>query len=320
MPELLLHAGAPKTGTSFLQVMFARYAEKLAEAGIVYPKGHMFDEAKAGQITSGNGVEMANYIRPNLPHQIADKDVFIDKLDRELKVAGGKHVLYSSEFLAFTTGERTKNIAKVAETNGYQVRVIYLVRDIGEAAFSVYSQEIKRNGEVRSFYEFLKNWDPHYKASIMSAGDAFGRESLAIFNYEQHSHRLAEFFFRDVLNLKFSPDEVAVINRSLSFKEADLLRLMNKAFPGRDSKWSTFVSDALMGVEREREPLTLTHDEAEFLETRFRAAVTYVNSFVKGRPIVISTNIIDKRSASAVTDFERAMVAVVARLVARTLS
>jgi hypothetical protein len=319
MPELFLHAGSPKTGTSFLQVLFARYANELGASGTVYPKGHLFDQAKAGEITSGNGVEMANYIRPNLPHRIADKDAFIGTFDRDLKTAGDKNVLYSSEFLMFPAGERTANIARKAEENGFRVRVIYLVRDIGEAAFSAYFQEIKRNCEVRSFLDFLKSWNPHYLVSIKGACDAFGSDSLIVFNYEEHGHRLAELFFRDILNADFVPQEREVINRSLSLKEADLLRLMNTAFPKKAPEFSTFVSDALMAVEREREPRSLTREESEFLDERFRGLVDYVNGFVRGRPIAVSTSIVDERPANTITDFERAMVAIVAKLVIETL-
>src|SRR4051794_33456059 len=147
MPTLFLHAGAPKTGTSFLQVLFARYAEDLELAGIIYPRGHRFDDAKAGKITSGNGVEMAKYILPRLPHDIPDKAAFLERFRSQLANARGKNVLYSSEYLTFE-GKRAKDIADTARDAGYAVRVIYFVRSLAPAALSAYSQLLKRNGET----------------------------------------------------------------------------------------------------------------------------------------------------------------------------
>lgn len=188
MPTLYLHAGAGKTGTSYLQVLFARHAERLAECGVVYPRGHLFEEAKAGRVTSGNGVEMANDIRPGLPHAIANKDAFIHVLDAGLKDAAGRHVLYSSEFLAFEPGERTAAIARVAARHGYGIRVIYLVlvRDIAAAAASMYSQGIKYHGDARTFADFITTWEPAYRRHIQRAVDSFGAESLLVLNYEEH--------------------------------------------------------------------------------------------------------------------------------------
>lgn len=186
MPTLYLHAGAGKTGTSYLQVLFARHAERLAECGVVYPRGHLFEEAKAGRVTSGNGVEMANDIRPGLPHAIANKDAFIHVLDAGLKDAAGRHVLYSSEFLAFEPGERTAAIARVAARHGYGIRVIYLVRDIAAAAASMYSQGIKYHGDARTFADFITTWEPAHRRHIQRAVDSFGAESLLVLNYEEH--------------------------------------------------------------------------------------------------------------------------------------
>src|SRR3990170_1606222 len=147
MPQLILHAGAPKTGTSFLQVLFARHAAALERLGIVYPRGYLFDEAAAGYITSGNGVAMANYILPTLPHAIGDKERFLSDFDRDLSEAGGRHVLYSSEFLIFEPGDRLNAIAATAAKHGYSPRAIYFVRDVDRALVATYSQRVKRDGE-----------------------------------------------------------------------------------------------------------------------------------------------------------------------------
>ncbi|RFU12431.1 hypothetical protein DZD18_12020 [Rhodobacteraceae bacterium W635] len=67
MPTVFLHCGAPKTGTSYLQVLFARHAQDLQAEGIHYPLKAFTEGASDGRITSGNGILMANYLRPSLP-------------------------------------------------------------------------------------------------------------------------------------------------------------------------------------------------------------------------------------------------------------
>ena len=157
MTKIFIHCGAPKTGTSFLQVLFARYAEDLEAGGIIYPENSYSALAKAGKITSGNGIEMANFLNPNLPHIIADKEAFPEDLKRTITEAAGKSLLYSSEFIMFADSERSKRLAKVISDAGYTPQVLYCIRDIGRAATSSYSQAVKRHGETRSFRDFVKS-------------------------------------------------------------------------------------------------------------------------------------------------------------------
>ena len=77
MKTVYLHCGAAKTGTSFLQTLFAKHSEDLISEGILYPFNKFVSGAEKGNITSGNGVPMANYLRPGLPHAITNKDLFL---------------------------------------------------------------------------------------------------------------------------------------------------------------------------------------------------------------------------------------------------
>jgi hypothetical protein len=318
MPTLYLHAGAGKTGTSYLQVLFAVHAERLAECGIVYPRGHLFDEAKAGRVTSGNGVEMANYIRPGLPHAIPDKDAFIHTLDAVLADAAGRHVLYSSEFLAFEPGPRTAAMARVAARHGYGIRVIYLVRDIAAAAASMYSQGIKHRADARTFADFITTWEPAYRRHIQRAVDSFGADSLLVLNYEEHRDRLAELFFRDILGTSFVPDERDIVNRSLSPREAEMLRIMNGVHPGNRA-CSAFVADALMELPALSGSSHVGAAEAGHLGRRFAEEVEFVNRFVRGRPIVVARHDAEEHRPPPLTEAERALLAILARLVAEAV-
>ena len=296
MPTLFLHAGAPKTGTSYLQFLFAKHADKLARAGVLYPRGDMFNEAKAGRVTSGNGLEMANYICPSLPHDFGDKLAFRETFDTTLRSAGGKHVLYSSEFLFFQPNERTRTLAAIADERGYDVDVVYLVRDLKPAAISLYSQRIKRHHETRSFAEFLAVWEPYYKQSLEAAAQSFPDATLRIYNYDEHADRLAEFFFRDVLNLEYFPRERKIINRSLTYFECELIRAAALAHPERPSL-ADQAGSALALLAPQGAPFAITKQEADSLRARWEETLAHVNGLIKGRPIIVSDDGIAARDA-----------------------
>ena len=187
MKTIYLHCGAPKTGTSYLQTLFAQFAKELSEEDIIYPFNKFVSGAEEGRITSGNGVPMANYIRPDLPHQIQNKEAYLKEFKEQLKNARGKDLLFSSEFLQFPENKKTRNLVNVIYAEDYQPKVIYLVRDFGEAAFSTYSQEVKRAGEFRSFSTFIRSWDPLYVHDIRNLKQTFGEQSIFIYNYDEYN-------------------------------------------------------------------------------------------------------------------------------------
>lgn len=314
MPDLILHAGAPKTGTSYLQVLFAREAERLRAAGIVYPRGHLFDEAAKGAITSGNGLELANYVRPGLPHTFPDKAGLLAKVEGELAQADGRHVLYSSEFLLFPRSPQTQAVVDLAARYRYHIRFVYLVRDLAPAFLSFYSQQVKLGGETRPFGEFIAGWEPGYRNAIQSAVDAFGAENVEIYNYEEHRARLADLFFIDILGAGFSPQEAASINRSLSARELLIKRQMN-AVIGKNGKASRFLSDALLSQPMlTQEPLTATAAEGELLRERFQADLDYINGMMRGRPIGVGNT--QDRAEERLSETEAALATVMAHLAA----
>lgn len=317
MSELILHPGAPKTGTSFLQVMFSQHAEAMLKEGVVYPRGHMFDEAKSGEITSGNGIELANFLNPNLPHNVPDKLKYIDKFDKTLDRHKGLKVLFSSEFLTFPPGPQLEQIKTVIRKHKFSVRVVYFVRDLVPAAFSTYSQQIKRHGEHREFNEFIRDWDPFYRYNLMCMEDAFGRDQVTVYNYDAVKKGLSDIFFKDILGLSFAPKSAPVINRSLSAEEAEALRQMNSLSPG-NAAISNFINTALMKLDKPKsEGFQVTKEESDLLHTRFDEAVSYINEFTHGEPCVIEDSDLPERPSAQPSATERLLMATLSQLLLR---
>lgn len=320
MPKVLIHAGAGKTGTSFLQVLFARHHEEMKLRGIIYPEDSSMSEARSGAVTSGNGVRMANYLRPNLPHNIADKDAFPADLKQHLEAANGQDVLYSSEFIVFPDNARSEVVRNTIIKAGYTPEIVFFVRDLAAAAYSVYSQQVKRGGETRSFGEFLQDWDPHYKAHIAGFEQVFGRASMRIFNYDLQKKDLAGLFFRDVLGLDFGPPSDLRVNRSLTLKEIELMRLINQQIPEqRRAMVSTFVSNALIKTPKAEVEPVLSQAEYQLLERTTGQTIDYINSFIEGDGIKISRLPPADRSTAEVSDFETAVTTILAQLINKAI-
>ena len=55
MKKLIVHVGHGKTGSSFLQSIFALNSDRMAQLGILYPEHISNAMARRGHITSGNG-------------------------------------------------------------------------------------------------------------------------------------------------------------------------------------------------------------------------------------------------------------------------
>ncbi|WP_226576070.1 hypothetical protein [Acuticoccus sediminis] len=318
MPTLFLHGGAPKTGTSYIQVVLAQQAERLAEAGLLYPAGHLFEAARRGSVTSGNGVEMANYINPNLPHRIADKSAFAATFARHLDEADGRDLVYSNEALRFPDNERSRHIVDVATGRGYVPVYIYLVRELAGFALSVYSQLVKRHRETRTFAEFAAGWSPPYAAVIAESEAMFGAGNVQVHNYDAHRDRLADLFVRDIFGLPLTlPAKPMVINRSLGAKELAMMRVVNSLCRSTP-RAAAFVSDAITSVDGGDTPLGISPRVAQSL-SRHQDEVEFVNARIRGPAIRLVGATADGEEAG-LTPVETAMAATLARLVMRTMS
>nr|WP_181377389.1 hypothetical protein [Paracoccus yeei] len=293
----------------------------MASQGVIYPENDFVAGAKEGKITSGNGVELANYIRPELPHKIADKSVFLEKFDRLLKNSDGEDFLFSSEFIVFQDNPRTGSLIDCIERNGYDAKSIYLVRDLSKAAFSAYSQQVKRAGEAKTFGEFLKSWDPYYLHHINLMNQAFGFDNVFLYNYEEHKHRLAALLFNDFMKININANTREVINRSLDQKELELLRVFN-SFSGKNNVFaSTLISDALMNTpSSSTESFLISPEEFSILNERFTRSIEKINQQLRGRGIVIAQEVGTVERNFSLTEFERfTMVALaqISRAIAR---
>src|SRR4051794_33359112 len=100
MPVLWLHFGLAKTGSSALQVFFARNTLAFRKQGIIYP---WHSHAVEGKVTSGNGLWLAV--------QHAEEPGYALRLEKLTGyIRNDRNVLLSSEFFETADQPRLERI------------------------------------------------------------------------------------------------------------------------------------------------------------------------------------------------------------------
>jgi hypothetical protein len=225
----------PKTGSSYLQSLFATNAETFASFGIDYshPNKGLLEKARRGDITSGN-------FNPQNAK---------DQLDRLEKV-NCETVLVSNEIM-FNVGsiqaDQRQRIAKLHPT------VIIYVRNPVETHASFQVQGIKRNGQgvvtrdltwgsnPQSLLNFCQSQSRHLKTWLELHRQ--GTITLKILPYDRKRDYVADW--AEILGIPASAFELPaqkMVNRGLSLAEMKLIYRLRK---GRHVRNMSSLSDAL---------------------------------------------------------------------------
>ncbi|WP_299046156.1 hypothetical protein [uncultured Tateyamaria sp.] len=210
MTSIVLHVGHGKTGSSYLQSLFALNQEQLQRANVTYPFHKNLTAAAAGQTTSGN-----------------HSSIFSDVLD----FAGRNTLLVSGETL-FRTLMGTDTLAKISQT--YKLKVILFTRDVVDHGISRWIQGVKGRGIVEDVDTYLTRnpLGPHpIVVEWMNLSRMLGFE-LRVRNYSRHKSDLVSVFCADAFDGRldakaFQLPDVTRVNRGLTQPELDIQRLFN---------------------------------------------------------------------------------------------
>jgi hypothetical protein len=233
--------GFPKTGTSALQVFFARNQASLAQRGVAYPWAH--PKAQRGGVTTGNAAWLA-MSADGLPQEARSQEL-MDLLRMET------NVLLSSEHFSGTT---VATLQRLKDEAG-DLRLLVYLREHADMTLAHYTTVLgsRRWTEKPPFPEFAKfylNLPYMTFATRLDELEAIvGAENLTVRSYKQERQRLPESALDwlglavDGLDLSLPlvnrsagrealvyPDVVADIRRS---RAADLATVVRRWFPGR---------------------------------------------------------------------------------------
>jgi len=238
--KLFLHIGHGKTGTSAIQSALAIASEDLAKRGINYPiQQSLRDRASRLEITSGNW-------GPTPEISLSDQLIEIAHNNQ-----GDSKIILSSESLFWLIPELIQN--KSHWEIRIDLHIILAVREIEEMLSSEYQQRVKRHGDSMPLEQFLQARhfvsSHHAKAAEIIELMAQTNIKNTIINYSKHKQDISKLIFK-IINAEdlYPADQLAgaIINRSLSRKELEILIAINALYFRKFPWISTRISDALI--------------------------------------------------------------------------
>ena len=160
-------------------------------------------------------------------------------------------IVLSSESLFWLIPELIKN--KSDWEANIDIHIILAVREIEEMLSSEYQQRVKRHGDAMPLEQFLRA--RHFISSHHEkAAEVIGLISQSsipntIINYSKHKRDISQLIFKAIGAEDLYPADKmsgAIINRSLSHKELEILVTINALYYSKFPWISTVISDALI--------------------------------------------------------------------------
>lgn len=137
MATVILHIGAFKTGTSYIQSVLAGGRDRLAERGVLWPG-----------VTWQTQVAAARGLNRLRPAKLAAWNTLVEEID----AWSGDRVIVSIEALSMV-GPQGVEVARTSLA-GHRVRILLTVRDLGRVLPAQW-QESVQNGKTWSYREYL---------------------------------------------------------------------------------------------------------------------------------------------------------------------
>jgi hypothetical protein len=229
--RLILHIGAPKTGTSAIQRFLASNIESFRLIGMDYLNA---EPPRADLHTAGNGLPIFLYFE----HAEADPK----KLESWINGYFGtqRTAIVSSELLSSIAVAGWRQIIEACQAQNITTFVIYYVRNVYPFYISTYNQLVKHNSVTESFEEFVEH-NPVFNCAdrLTFIADLIGVDRLTVAHYESEQKNICEHFLSvispaaDKANFEF---HIGRVNRSLDVAELRLMRIANRYpkahFPG----------------------------------------------------------------------------------------
>ena len=254
----VLHIGPHKTGTTAVQGAFGLARERLAAHGVVYAA------TVRGVLAVIGRQAMRGEAEPDIAHW--------DKLVREISGAGNRRVLVSSEFFADGDDEAARRV--IEDLGGSGVHVVVTLRSLAKIMPSQWQQYLQ-NGACTPYLKWLDGmlrkppytqptpsfWRRHRHDKLIARwAAAAGAHNVTVIVVDESDRLMLLRTFESLLGLPggfLVPDEQAM-NRSLTFAEAELVRLLNAEFKRQgwpDSSYARFMRyGAVKRMKTARQP------------------------------------------------------------------
>ncbi len=234
MKKLYLHIGLSKTGSSALQSWLSLNTAELAKQGFYY--ADLAPSAKDGKITAGNGVALFNACKE-------EKFSEVKRLIKKVYFNANDKAIISSETLQNISPKSIAKIKEICDSNEIVIKVVSYVRSAYEMFYSNYLQGIKRHGFSYKFGDkggFSYSNQVNFLNNYLKIFDS----SLVVKNYDIEKVDIFSSF-SDIIGFDTRNTVIQnkTVNRSLTYNEAEVLRVVNSLHEG---DFSAEISDFLI--------------------------------------------------------------------------
>jgi hypothetical protein len=250
----LVHFGFPKTGTTSLQYALDTTREELHKYGVAYPGTDRYHKA------AGIYISQAIPRRGDPPVKESDWTTLV----RQANAAADQRVMISSEWLSETPIDGIERL--VTDLGGVgNVHIVATLRPLVKIMPSAWQQYLQ-NGNRVPYEKWLRGmlitepyewptpsfWRRHRHGEILSHwAQVAGPSNVTAIVVDSRDHGLLLRQFESLLGLPdgfLQPQPPDKDNRSLSWPEAEMLRLVNKTVRERGWPDSVFRSIVRLGV------------------------------------------------------------------------
>lgn len=251
-----IHAGLPKTGSSYLQHALELLSKSNRLEVVHYPI------KKETQAFSGNGVSVATQLVPELfptfmPEQLEQE---LEELLEGCESIGGDLLISSEDFFS-ASPERFDYFKKLLLKYAENIKLIIVVRPIDSWVYSYYMQMVKRHGASSGF---TTEWLEQFKEEIFQKLQSIDRFEVETLVLPYSSTGLLRAFLKVMGESRELANEVpdVRVNRSLTQRELKILERVNSIFGC--ARLSELISDEFIRLDSEGSSEPLSADLAAF--------------------------------------------------------
>jgi hypothetical protein len=160
-PNVVLHIGSGKTGTTSVQGFLRRNRKSLAELGVLFPQSPGQGRHVALGLFARPDAELHKMIawrREGYPSPAGFREDFRYRLGQEMARSGLPRVLFSDESLYGSSDETLRRLRAFTDEVARSVRLVVYLRRQDDHLCSRYQQVVK-TGEVRRLSDRVKQLD-----------------------------------------------------------------------------------------------------------------------------------------------------------------
>lgn len=235
MKEIIIHAGSPKTGSSYLQDLFKSDRVNLLKAGILYPG---VDHQRQQFIPESN-VDINGQLFCHVFRRVNNNDYLsthkeIAALFENLLSLPADKIFISDESLGVMNPIIWDMFHEIEMQLNFKLTVFSYYRKPDSYYPSHWSQVVRRHGEARSLIEFSRNMDLPIWRNMLFMHKKI--ENSFIFSYEEEKssagglERSAYRVIRAPLPEQVENVIPKIVNPSLTLQALTAIRMVNEVY------------------------------------------------------------------------------------------